>query len=52
MSTGNDCTQWLAQSLLTLHGAGKMYVFENQGPDGLYPKVWDGPAMQQAILVL
>ena len=46
---GNDCTEWLAASILTLDNAGKMYLFENQQPDGCYPKVWDDPAVRDAI---
>ena len=49
---GNSCTLWLAKSLRLLSEAGKLFLFENQAPDGIYPKVWDDPDMQHAIATM
>ena len=46
---GNSCALWLAKSLRLLSEAVKLFLFENQAPDGIYPKVWDDPDMREAI---
>jgi hypothetical protein len=45
----NNLTAWLAKCLLIIHDAGKMAVFENQEPDGRYPKVWNLGPLQKAM---
>jgi len=45
----NELTAWLASSITCLDEHGKAFLFENQSPDGRYPKVWDDPLLQTAI---
>jgi hypothetical protein len=45
----NAHTAWLARTIAILHKLGKAFIFENQVPDGAYPKAWDHPALQAAI---
>ena len=45
----NLVNNWTAKQLCSLSDHGKLFLLENQAPDGQYPKCWDMPAMQQAI---
>ena len=45
----NEMNDWTADCIVRIDKAGKLFLFENQAADGIYPKAWNRTSMKQAI---